>query len=131
MAELTDDFVRAVLPGTGWRVSEVRGSTGVTRLAERGGEAVAVKLVATPVEILNRLGDLGVTPRILGNGVHEGREYVVQRVIDGPHPDHAWFDGNLARWADLVGRYLNDEPLRRLLAGRPGDWRLSVPDAAP
>lgn len=129
MAELTEGFVRDVLPGTGWRVSEVRGSMGVTRLAVRGDEAVAVKLVATPLEVLSRLADLGVTPPIVANGVHEGRAYVVQRVVDGPHPDHAWFDGNLASWADLVGRYLHDEPLQRLLAARPGDWRLTVPDA--
>ncbi|MFC7618907.1 phosphotransferase family protein [Microlunatus sp. GCM10028923] len=129
MVELTEDYVRAVLPGAGWQVSGVRGSMKVTRLAERGAEAVAVKLAEVPLEILSRLAELGVTPPILATGLYEGREYVVQRAVSGPHPDHDWFAANLPRWADLVGSYLNDEPLRRLLLPRQGTWRLAVPDA--
>lgn len=129
MAQLTERCARAVLPGSGWAVSEVRGSMGTTRLAERGSETVAIKLVETPVEILTRLAELGVTPPILATGLHEGREYVVQRAVDGPHPDHDWFAGNVPCWAELVGSYLNDEPLHRLLAASPGTWRLAVPEA--
>lgn len=129
MAELTESYVRTVLGGADWQISDVRGSMGTTRLAERGAEQVAVKLVDTPLEILDRLAELGVTPPVLASGDHGGRRYVVQRAVRGPYPDHAWFAGNLPRWAELVDSYLNDEPLHRMLAGSPGFWRLAVPDA--
>lgn len=129
MPELTESYVHAVLDGRGWQISDVRGSMGKTRLAERGDEAVAVKLVDTPLEIMTRLAEIDVTPPVLMSGVHEGSRYVVQQAISGPYPDHAWFANNLTRWADLVGRYLNDDPLRRMLAAEQGFWRLAVPDA--
>ncbi len=129
MADLTEGYVRAVLDGSGWHVSDVRGTMAATRIADRGAEAVAVKLVQTPLDILSRLAELGVTPALLASGVREGRQYVVQRAVIGPHPDHHWFAANLPRWAELVGRYLNDEPLRRMLAATPATWRLAVPDA--
>jgi hypothetical protein len=129
MAELTESYVRAVLDGSGWQVSEVRGTMGVTRLAERGDEAVAVKLLETPLEILQRLSELGVAPPVVASGTYEGRRYMVQRAVTGPFPDHDWFAANRSRWASLVGSYLNDEPLRRMIAATPGTWRLAVPDA--
>lgn len=129
MADLTESYVHAVLGGDGWEVSDVRGSMRTTRLAERGDEVVAVKLVETPLEILSRLSELGVAPPVLASGAHEGRRYVVQRAISGPYPDHDWFAANLPRWAVLVSSYLNDEPLRRMLVSAPAFWRLAVPDA--
>jgi Phosphotransferase enzyme family len=126
---LTEEYVRDVLDGPGWQISELRGSQGKTRLASRGDEAVVVKQVDTPLAVMNRLSELGVTPAVLASGTHEGVPYLVQQVVTGPSPDHAWFAANVEPWAAMVGRYLNDEPLRGLVAAVPPFWRLAVPDA--
>jgi hypothetical protein len=102
---------------------------GKTRLASRGTAAVAVKLVDTPLGIMTRLSELGVTPPVIAAGEHEGARYMVQQVVTGPHPDHGWFGSNVARWADMVRCYLDDLPLRRLLEGESGFWRLGVVEA--
>lgn len=126
---LTEAYVRDVLDGAGWQVSEPRGSMNTTRLAHRGDAAVAVKLVDTPLGILSRLAELGVTPPVLASGEHEGRRYIVQEVVNGPYPDHEWFASNVEPWSAMVGRYLGDEVLHRLVEATPAFWRVTVPDA--
>jgi hypothetical protein len=126
---LTEGYVRDVLDGSGWQVSEPRGSMGATRLARRGDAAVAVKVVDTPLAVLNRLSELGVTPPVLAAGEHEGRGYIVQQAVSGPSPDHEWFASNVQPWAAMVGSYLGDEQLHRLVEAIPAFWRLTVPDA--
>jgi hypothetical protein len=79
---------------------------------------------------MTRLSEIGVTPPIVATGEHDGVRYMVQQVVSGPHPDHDWFGANVARWADMVRRYVDDVPLRQLLEAVPGFWRLSVDDAA-
>lgn len=133
MAALTDTYVREVLRRDlgccDWQVSELMGSTGKTRLARRGTAAVAVKLVDTPLGIMTRLSEIGVTPPVIAAGEHEGTQYMVQQVVTGTHPDHDWFGSNVAQWADMVGSYLNDLPLRRMLEAESGFWRLGVVEA--
>jgi hypothetical protein len=133
MAALTATYVREVLrhglDGPDWQVSELMGSMGKTRLARRGTEEVAVKLVDTPLNIMTRLSEIGVTPPVLATGEHEGVRYMVQQVVSGAHPDHDWFGSNVARWADMVRCYLADVPLRQMLETIPGFWRLGVDEA--
>jgi hypothetical protein len=130
---LTDVYVRDVLRrelgGRDWQVSELMGSMGKTRLASRGPAAVAVKLVDTPLAIMTRLSEIGVTPPVIAAGEYEGARYLVQQVVTGPHPDHDWFGSNVARWADMVRCYLDDLPLRRMLEAESGFWRLGVVEA--
>lgn len=133
MVALTEEQAREILrrelDGNMWQLSELMGSMGTTRLARRDSMAVAVKLVNTPIEVMSRLSEIGVTPPILGAGELEGSRYLIQEVVTGPHPDHQWFEANLALWAEMIKAYILDEPLRLLLGELPGFWRLSVPDA--
>lgn len=135
MSALSDTYLHAVLSrelgGSGWEFSEPLGTMAKTRLARRpgGGGAVAVKLVETPPEVMTRLSELGVTPPVLGTGEYAGSRYLIQRAVDGPHPDHAWFAANADSWADLVRAYLADARLRELVAAGPAFWRLTVADA--
>jgi hypothetical protein len=126
---LTEAYVRDVLDGSGWQISELRGSMGKTRLAHRGDASVAVKLMDTPLEVMTRLSDLGVTPPVLASGEHEGQRFMVQEVVTGPSPDHAWFAANVEPWAAMIHSYLSDEVLHRLVEATPPFWRLAVPDA--
>ena len=133
MAALTDAYVREVLrrdlDSSGWQVSELMGSMAKTRLASRGAVEVAVKLVDTQPDIMARLSEIGVTPSVIATGEHQGSRYMVQQVVRGPHPDHAWFGANVEQWAEMVRRYLDDGPLQRMLAAVPGFWRLTVAGA--
>lgn len=134
MPALTATYVHEVLrrdlDTSDWQVSEPLGSLGTTRMAHRGRAAVVVKLVDTPLDIMKRLSELGVTPQVITAGEHAGVPYLVQEVVSGPHPDHDWFGSNVARWAEMVGRYLDDVLLRQMLAAVPGRWRVSVDDAS-
>lgn len=134
MVALTDIYVREVvrrdLGGSDWQVSDLLGSMGKTRLATRRSAAVAVKLVDTPLDIMTRLSEIGVTPPVLSTGEYEGSRYMIQQAVTGPHPDHDWFGANVARWADMVHCYLDDVLLRRMLETEPGFWRIGVTGAA-
>lgn len=105
------------------------GTMQATRLARRGDDAVVVKLIETSRAIMERLSDLGVTPAVLAFGEIEGKPYMIQQVVEGRHPDHAWFMANRARWAGLISRYLNDPELLRLVGAQPAFWRLDIPAA--
>lgn len=125
MLELSVERVRAVLPGRGWAVGELVGSSGRARIARRGERAVVVKLTEVAAAVA-RLGELGVTPPV----VEAGDGYLVQEYVEGPNPDRGWFGGHLGVWSELVGRYLRDERLAELVAAAPGRERLTVAGAA-
>ncbi|WP_432886842.1 phosphotransferase family protein [Kribbella sp. CA-245084] len=129
-ATYVHEVLRRDLGTSNWQVSEPLGSLGTTRMAQRGRVALVVKLVDTPLDIMKRLSELGATPQVITAGEHEGVPYMVQEVVTGPHPDHDWFGSNVAEWADMVRCYLDDVPLRQMLAAVPGRWRVSVDDAA-
>ncbi|TCC15651.1 phosphotransferase [Kribbella sindirgiensis] len=133
MAALTATYVHEVLrrdlDASGWQVSEPLGSLGTTRMAQRGQDAVVVKLVDTPLDIMTRLSELGVTPPVVAAGEHKRVRYMIQQVVSGPHPDHDWFGSHVAEWAEMVRCYLDDIPLRQMLATVPGRWRVTVDDA--
>ena len=65
-------------------------------IAKTATFAVFLKLDgSTPVGVLQRLGELGVAPRLLRTGSLEGRSYVLQGYLVGKHPGWRWFTDHL------------------------------------
>ncbi len=113
-------ILRRHLGGTEpWQLSAPLGTMAATRMANRDGQSVAVKLTTTAPEVLNRLAELQVTPPLLAAGKYNGRRYVVQQAAVGEHPDPDWFTDHLGQWASLVWAYLGDPVLHQLLPGEP------------
>ena len=69
-----------------------------------------------PVAALQRLGEIGVAPRVIANGTLDGNSYVVQEYITGHYPDWRWFAHHLPMLAVFIKRYHSDQPLTSLLA---------------
>jgi len=72
---------------------------------------------STPIEVLQRLGELGVAPRVLRAGSLEGRAYVLQDYLIGKHPGWRWFADHLPLLAQIARRYHRDVELKQLLTG--------------
>jgi thiamine kinase-like enzyme len=71
----------------------------------------------TPAGVLQRLGELGVAPRMLRTGNLEGRAYVLQEYLVGKHPRWWWFADHLPLLAQVTRRYHTDVQLKQLLSG--------------
>ncbi|MFN2484167.1 MAG: phosphotransferase family protein [Candidatus Limnocylindria bacterium] len=80
-----------------------------------GRRKVFVKVDAR-VEVLRRLGELGVAPPVIAVGALAGRTLVIQEWVSGRHPDRPWFARRLLDWGTLVRTYQDDETIMRLLA---------------
>jgi hypothetical protein len=62
-------------------------------------------------ELLRRLGELGVAPRVLVSQRFEDADLVVQEFVEGEHPDGRWVDDNLAEVGRLVRVYQSESEL--------------------
>src|SRR5579884_3784578 len=79
------------------------------------------------LEVLQRLADLGVAPRILSTGNIEGRRYILQEYLTGQHPGWRWFADHLPLLAQVTRRYHTDHQLKQLLAGpTPVEYREQI-----
>jgi aminoglycoside phosphotransferase (APT) family kinase protein len=83
-------------------------------IAQHGTERVFIKL-DVPVAALQRLGEIGVAPRVIASGTLDGNSYVVQEYIAGNYPDWRWFAHHLPTLAAFIKRYHSDQPLLSLL----------------
>ena len=85
-------------------------------------EKVFIKL-DVPVAALQRLGEIGVAPRVIASGTIDGISYVAQEYIAGSYPDWRWFAAQLPALAAFIKRYHSDQPLASLLAeNAPTDY---------
>lgn len=84
-------------------------------VAQHGAERVFIKFDA-PVAALQRLGEIGVAPRVLASGMIDNHSYVMQEYIAGSYPDWRWFAHHLPMLAAFIKRYHSDQPLASLLA---------------
>lgn len=84
-------------------------------VAQHDAEQVFIKL-DVPVAALQRLGEIGVAPRVIASGIVDDMPYVVQQYITGNYPDWRWFADHLPMLAGFVRRYHPDQPLTALLA---------------
>ncbi|HYH12045.1 MAG TPA: phosphotransferase [Thermomicrobiales bacterium] len=67
------------------------------------------------VDILERLGKLGVAPQVLAHGVHDAQTYVVQEFIDGGSPSREWLRERLGYIGTLFDTWHSDNVLVELL----------------
>jgi thiamine kinase-like enzyme len=67
------------------------------------------------LEVLQRLGELGVAPHVLSSGDIEGRQYILQEYLTGQHPGWRWFADHLPLLARVTQRYHTDLQLKQLL----------------
>jgi thiamine kinase-like enzyme len=84
-------------------------------IAQHGHERVFIKFDA-PIAALQRLGEIGASPRVIARGTLDGNSYVVQEYISGIYPDRRWFALHLPTLAAFIKRYHSDRPLTSLLA---------------
>src|SRR5688572_15731575 len=64
---------------------------------------------------LERLGEIGVAPRLLAHGEYEGLTYVVQELLGGERPDRAWLGCHAGEAGEAFARFHNDAHLFSLL----------------
>jgi len=67
-----------------------------------------------------RLAEIGAAPPLIGTGVYDRRPYVIQRFMEGEHPDRRWFTQNITLLAEFIHRYQTDRPLKEILTTSPG-----------
>jgi aminoglycoside phosphotransferase (APT) family kinase protein len=65
-------------------------------------------------QAVRRAAELGIAPRVLAAGSHDGTPYIVQEYLHGTHPDRPWFSRHLTQLADLILKYHNDPVLAAL-----------------
>src|SRR5260370_600820 len=102
-----------------WSISRpVYGQQKECYIAKTADFAVFLKFdKSTSVEVLQRLGELGVAPRVLRTGSLEGKPYVLQDYLVGKHPGWRWFADHLPLLAQITQRYQTDVQLKQLLTG--------------
>jgi hypothetical protein len=99
-----------------WHISKPKdGQQKACFVAQCDTEKVFIKL-DVPVAALQRLGEIGVAPRVITSGTIDGISHVVQEYITGSYPDWRWFADHLPTLAAFIKRYHTDQPLASLLA---------------
>jgi hypothetical protein len=104
---------------SGWSISRpAYGQQKECYIAKTAKVAIFLKFDgSTSVEVLQRLGELGVAPRILKTGSLLGKAYVIQDYLEGKHPGWRWFADHLPLLAQITRQYQTDIQLKQLLAG--------------
>jgi aminoglycoside phosphotransferase (APT) family kinase protein len=91
------------------------GLAGKGYVAASDGLGLFIKLDVN-VQAVQRVAELGIAPRVLASGSHNGRPYVIQEYLHGTHPDRAWFSLRLPQLAALIQQYHSDPVLAALLS---------------
>jgi Phosphotransferase enzyme family len=103
---------------TGWTIARAaEGQQKDCYIATTAQRTAFLKLDGnTPVDVLRRLGELGVAPHLVRAGEIVGRPYVLQDYVSGMHPGWRWFADYLPPLARVARRYHSDSHLQHLLA---------------
>ncbi len=111
------DVLKRWLPGRQWRLEKP--GTGWRKtcfIAISGQEKYFIKF-DVPVAILSRLGEIGVAPKVLFAGEHDGVPYVIQEFVSGAHPESpGWMREHVDELASIITTYHEDARLRTELA---------------
>lgn len=100
---------------TDWTITKSEdGQQKASFVAHYDTTKVFIKL-DVPVAALQRLGEIGVAPRVIASGTIDGISYVAQEYIAGSYPDWRWFADHLPILAAFIKRYHTDQPLTSLL----------------
>ena len=107
------------LPGHKWEIQKPdRGWRKRCYIASNGIDRYFIKF-DVPVDILKRVGEIGVAPRVLSCGECDGIPFVIQEYVNGTHPENRkWLRGHVDALATTVRTYHEDPELFRQLAGR-------------
>ncbi|MDQ3703865.1 MAG: phosphotransferase [Chloroflexota bacterium] len=110
------DILTSHFPGRDWILRKpTAGMTGESYIATSDGLEIFIKFdVEAPA--LQRVAELGIAPRVLAAGRHEGRLYIVQEYVQGIRPEREWFPLHLPQLADLIRVYQGDPVLAALLS---------------
>ncbi|MDQ5825373.1 MAG: phosphotransferase [Chloroflexota bacterium] len=110
------DILTSHFPGRDWVLRKpTAGMTGESYIATSDGLDIFIKFdVEAPA--LQRVAELGVAPRVLAAGRHEGRLYIVQEYVQGIRPEREWFPLHLPQLAELIQVYHHDLVLTALLS---------------
>ena len=115
-----DDEIRSILHShfhtTGWTIVKPKdGQQKASFVAHHSQQSVFIKF-DVPIAALQRLGEIGVAPRVLASGIAADQPYIIQEYIAGSYPDWRWFASHLPELAAFTRRYHHDQPLTSLLA---------------
>jgi thiamine kinase-like enzyme len=115
-----DLLVREILANhflqQGWVLRKAtQGLTSKCFIATSDGLELFVKL-EEPGHVAQRAAELGIAPRVLAAGSHDGTPYIVQEYLHGTHPDRGWFARHLPQLAALIRKYHHDPVLAALLS---------------
>lgn len=115
-----DHEIRLILSNhfhtTDWIITKPKdGQQKLCFIAHHDQQRVFIKF-NVPIAALQRLGEIGVAPRVLASGTSHGQSYIVQEYIAGDYPDWRWFASHLPELAVFTRRYHHDQPLTSLLA---------------
>lgn len=102
--------------GDTWEIARSKdGMQSAGYCAQNGDRKVFIKFTSS-IAALQRLGEIGVAPRVLASGSEQGKIYVVQEYITGKYPDWQWFATHLHTLASCIQRYHEDQALTTLLS---------------
>jgi hypothetical protein len=72
------------------------------------------------VDVLERLGEIGVAPPVLAHGRHNADTYVVQALIDGESPTREWLRSHAEEAGTLFRKWHSDAGLTTMLQAGSG-----------
>ncbi len=114
--EIAHTILQRHFQASKWRITKpADGQQKASFIARHDKQRVFIKLDA-PLAALQRLGEIGVAPRVLASGVIDNNSYIVQEYIVGAYPDWRWFAEHLPLLARFIKRFHTDQPLTSLLA---------------
>lgn len=107
-------------PEQAWRINQPRsGLQKEAYIVQSERHKLFLKL-DTEIPALQILANLGVAPALIATGSYDGRSYIIQKFVEGVHPERRWFRQNLTILAEFISRYQNDSLLREILSASPG-----------
>jgi thiamine kinase-like enzyme len=111
-----NEILASHFPGRDWALRKPNsGMTAESYIATSNGLGLFIKF-DVEAQAHKRISDLGIAPRILAAGSHEGRLYIVQELLQGTHPEREWFGLHLPQLAHLIQKYHDDTVLAALLS---------------
>lgn len=112
-----EERLTQLYPDGQWAIQKAHsGESSQAFIASNGKKKVFIKYDVTS-RALKRLAELGLTPKLIYDGTHEDRPYIVQEFVAAEYPDRKWFSGNLQPLAKFITAYQQDVQLRNILLG--------------
>lgn len=103
-------------PQIDWKIEKPKdGMRKECYIAKSTNQSVFIKF-DVPLSALKRLGEIGVSPKVLKSGEYQNVSYVIQEFIDGTYPDRAWIKDHIQELAKVIKTYHEDRSLIAILS---------------